>query len=332
VRASDALVAAQRLIRERGVARAVATAPAARPSDVQRADVASAPMHPMRGIRFAVDTLGPVPAERGVLTRVAGIMEFADGRGRLDVTAIRHAPVVSVDSVIVGEPLARPGDYYLFDNTGFILVRPATRTFSSFTFTRASFNLTGALLPGAFLMRPTPNRMDTLTAGDDRRQHAPVGIHWHMQPPGAHGLERLYARGWLEIQDAPAVEAGVARWFEVAAALATRPGGVSSLASGGVEVTSIALLRPPDVRVPSVTYPEMLTPRQLAAVDVEPSRLVLPPGYQETPWPGFEHDARLLARSRTAAARWRSLEDIRHQYGRATCRQAWLPDPRAATR
>jgi hypothetical protein len=233
-----------------------------------------------------------------------------------------------LNGIAVAEPLARPGDYYLFDNAGFVLVRPAARTFASVAFTRAEFNHTGALLPGAFMMPNPPVRTDTLTVGaiEGQRQHAPVSIHWHMQPPvGSPGP--MYARGWLELQDAPAAEAGVARWFEVAAALATRPGGVRALAPDGVEVTSIVLLRRPGMRASSVTYGEMLAPLRLAAVDVDSARLVLPAGYTETRWPGFEHALGLRAPSPRAAVRWLTIEDAASQRGRASCGQAaWLPD------
>jgi hypothetical protein len=167
------------------------------------------------------------------------------------VAAVRQAPVVAI-----AEPLARPGDYYLFDEAGFVLVRPATRTFSSVAFTRADFNHTGALLPGALLLSNAPVRTDTLTSGATGapRQDVPISIHWHMQPRGYERPGQLYARGWLEIQDAPAVEAGVARWFEVAAALATRRGGVSALAPEGLEVTSVVLLHQPGMRASYAPY------------------------------------------------------------------------------
>lgn len=342
VPASEALATAQRLIRERRVLRASPTASAssdrlrARPLPGiggERAEPASGDVGPararppLRGIRFAIDTLQARAIWRGPLTRIAGRVEFAAGRGRLDVTAVRQAPVVALNGIAVAEPLARPGDYYLFDNTGFILVRSDTRTFSSVAFTRADFNYTGALLPGAFMLPASPRRTDTLPVGaiEGQGQHAPVSIHWHMQPPAGRPGP-MYARGWLELEDAPAAEAGVARWFEVAAALATRPGSVRALAPDGVEVTSVVLLRGPEMRASSVAYTEMLAPLRLTVADVDSARLVLPVGYTETRWPGFEHAPRLRAPPRRAAARWHTLEDATSQRGRATCRQAWLPE------
>jgi hypothetical protein len=247
------------------------------------------------------------------------------------VSAVRAAPAVSLNGITIAAPLAKPGDYYLFDNTGFILVRPATRTFSSFVFTRAEFNHTGALLPGAFMFKETPLHSDTVAAGDFERltQHAPVSIHWHMQP--RDNPAKLYARGWLELADAPAGEAGVARWFEVAAALATMPNVEGAMTPDGLEVTSVALLRRPDVHSSHIVYLEMLAPLGVKAVDVDPVRLVLPSGYKETPWPGVARAPSLRASSQMAGARWHTLEDSSTQRSRSTCRAPWLPDLRSGT-
>lgn len=332
VPAGEALAMARRLIHDGRVSRAM------RPSRVALGADVPLPMRAgtgptgatriLSGIRFAIDTVvSPDAPWRGLLSRVAGVVEFAEGRGRLDVSTIRRAKTVSLGGVTVADPLARPGDYYLFDNWGFILVRPSERTFSRFVLTRADFNHTGDLLRGAYLMWATPVPLDTLPARDlaARRQHAPVTVHWHMQPPASAGGGSLYARGWLELPDAPAVEAGVARWFEVAAALATRPGGVSLLARNGLEVTSIALLRRPNERRYSVMYTETLTPQRLAAVEVDPARLVLPAGYTEAPWPGFEHASARSSATKQSVAHWRTLEDATSQRAHAACRQSWLP-------
>ena len=104
------------------------------------------------GIQFEIDTVESPPKWRGALTRIAGTVEVAAGRGRLSVTAIRSGPAVRVNGVVIGAPLAKPGDYYLFDSTQVLLVRPAPRTFMRFVLTRADYNQTGRLLPGAFLM------------------------------------------------------------------------------------------------------------------------------------------------------------------------------------
>src|SRR3954454_6457176 len=55
------------------------------------------------------------------------IVTFAAGRGRLDMVANPASPALVAQGVSVAPPLATPGEYYLFDSTGFILVRPSQR-------------------------------------------------------------------------------------------------------------------------------------------------------------------------------------------------------------
>ena len=336
VPASEALATARQLAKAGRTPR-VALASLAPMESMQRPGFArgirpEGPPRVLRGIQFSIDTIAPDGKRPGMLSRVAGVVEFADGRGRLDVTSVSRAPDVAVNGVTVAEPLASPGDYYLFDNTEFLLVRPSTRTFSRFVITRADFNFTGALLPGAFMMPNRPIHSDSLLTGDavTQRQHAPVGIQWHMQPrnggPPVGGAWNMYARGWLEIEDAPASEAGVARWFEVAAALATRPEDVRAIPPDGVEVTSIALFHRPGVPEAAARISELLALRSLTAADVAPARLVLPSRFTETRWPGFEHVRGVPVPSGPSAARWRVLEDTASQRARAACRQPWLPE------
>ena len=271
-----------------------------------RSDAQKARAEPLDGIRFAFDTVEMPAKWRGALTRTAGTVEFAAGRGRLSVTALRPGPAVSVNAVRIGSPLATPGDYYLFDTTEFILVRPRQHTFSRFALTRADYNQTGRLLPGAFLMRYTPCSTDTL-AVERVTQHAPISVHWHLDSADARGPVKLYARGWLEIADAPAIEAGIARWFGVATALATRPGGVAPLTRTKLQLTTVALLRTTKAREPYLRYSALLTPIGLTAAKIDPTRLVLPTGYTETRWLGA--GASTPSRG-SSAARWRQMPGV----------------------
>jgi len=239
-----------------------------------------------------------VPAKwHGALTRVAGTVEFAAGRGRLSVTAIRPGPTVRVNGVVIGAPLAKPGDYYLFDSTEVVLVRPAQRTFARFVVTRADFNHTGRLLPGAFLMRYTPCSTDTLSVQERVSQHAPISIHWHLDSLDERGPMRLYARGWLEVLDAPASEAGTIRWLGVAMAMASRPGGINTLPRSRLQLTTVSLLRTTQAREPYLRYVALLTPTGLTAAEIEPSRLAIPKGYTETGWAGITPKRRASARA-----------------------------------
>jgi hypothetical protein len=234
------------------------------------------------GIRFGIDTLESPASWRGALTRIAGTVEFAAGRGRLSVTAVRSGPPVRVNGVVIGAPLAKPGDYYLFDSTQVVLVRPRQRTFSRFVLTRFDYNQTGRLLPGAFMMRYTPCSTDTLSVHERVSQHAPISIHWHLDTLDERGPTRLYARGWLEVLDAPASEAGAIRWFGVAMAMASRPGGIRTLPSSRLQLTAVSLLRTTQAREPYLRYSALLTPIALTTAEIAPSRLALPKGYAGT--------------------------------------------------
>jgi hypothetical protein len=235
----------------------------------------------LAGIRFGIDTVESPVKWRGALTRIAGTVEFADGRGRLSVSAIRSGPTVRGNGVMIGAPLAKPGDYYLFDSTQVVLVRPRQRTFSRFVLTRADYNQTGRLLPGAFMMRYTPCSTDTLSVQERVSQHAPVSIHWHLDSLDEEGPMRLYARGWLEVRDAPASEAGAIRWFGVAIAMASRPGGINTLPRSQLQLTTVSLLRATSAREPYLRYTALLRPIELTTAEIEPSRLTIPKGYTE---------------------------------------------------
>src|SRR5947209_3536918 len=99
-------------------------------------DVAcSSPSRPMialraptlQGITFAVDTTPELTPQGPGPVRPLGIrVSWAGNRGRIDVLTRPVRPAIKVGELTVGPSLAMPGDYYLFDSSGFVLVRPAT--------------------------------------------------------------------------------------------------------------------------------------------------------------------------------------------------------------
>ena len=105
------------------------------------------------GITFTIDSTGPVPPPPEIVkrfgmppslvTELAGTVVFAGGRGRLDVTAVAHGPAIRTEGIVLAAPLAQPGDWYLFDSTGFVLVRPGAKTFSVFPLADDSYNVVG---------------------------------------------------------------------------------------------------------------------------------------------------------------------------------------------
>jgi hypothetical protein len=262
----------------------------------------------VQGVQFAVDTAETPAPGRGAFKSFVGVVQFAAGRGRLDVTASRAGPALAVHGISIAAPLARPGDYYLFDSTGFVLVRPASRTFSSFALSRASWRHGDVREADAGFVKFGPLRADTIAPEDSVRltQHGPVTIGWHLDQKQGAGPVRILARGRLDLADAPAGEASVARWFGVARALATMPGGVASLPPDSLQVTAaIILARDRDAREPeSLIVLHALS--DLASMQIDRGHLVLPAAYTETPWPGFEHADREPV-STGDVARWRTL-------------------------
>lgn len=268
---------------------------------------------PLTGVRFSIGTVDlPSPA-RGALGAIKGAVEFAAGRGRLDVIARDERSPIAVQGVTISPPLGGPGDYYLFDSTGFVLVRPATRTFSTFRLSESSYRIGDVLQARERFMEFTRLRADTLTAGDSARltQHGPFTLRWHLDRRQAAGPAHVLARGWIELPDAPAGEASAVRWFGAAAVLAAMHGGVDSLPPDSLQVTALVVLPIPGAtRGASGSYVTLVVQHPLSGVTsarVDPAQLILPVGYTETPWPGFANASPSLTLSDTSADRWRTM-------------------------
>ena len=268
---------------------------------------------PLTGIRFNIDTAQmPAPA-RGALGMFSGSVEFAAGRGRLDVTGRHAGPAIAVQGVTIAGPLAGPGDYYLFDSTGFVLVQPASRTFSMFTLSESSYRLGDVPEPREGFMEFSALRADTLAAGDSARltQHGPFTVRWHVDRRQAVGPVRVLARGWIELVDAPAGEASVVRWFGASAVLARMAGSAGELSPDSLRLTAAIVLPPRGDAQGSPRAPVTLIVlhplRDVAIARVDPARLVLPAGFVERPWPGFEGASNLPVPARGAVESWRAI-------------------------
>src|SRR5205085_2426101 len=138
------------------------------------------------GVRFGIDTTETSAPATGLFSMFAGRIEFAAGRGRIDVSAIAFKPTRSVNDVTIGPPLAQTGDYYLFDSTGYILVRPSSRTFSSVSFTASTYRHGNVREPWDGLFEFGAERREDIPASDTARltQHGPFGVRWHLDRLG----------------------------------------------------------------------------------------------------------------------------------------------------
>ena len=270
----------------------------------------------LRGITFTIDSGPPAPAPAEVIkrfgapppvpvTELAGSVVFAGGRGRLDVNAVAQHPVLRTAGVVLAAPLAKPGDYYLFDSTGFVLVRPATRTFSSFQIADDRYNDEGRRdgWPAWFpFKRPS---VDTLGPGAPAvalRQHGAYPVYWHADVPG-----RELARGRFTLVDARPGELAAVRWFAATRALAGLMLRGDTLGGRRPTVTALGLWAEPDDTIPPTAIVEVRTFDGLRRVDVGMERLLLPARYIEAPWPGYEKVQQVFPTSADGGAYWRRL-------------------------
>ena len=265
------------------------------------------------GITFTIDSTGPVPPPPEIVkrfgmppslvTELAGTVVFAGGRGRLDVTAVAHGPAIRTEGIVLGAPLAQPGDWYLFDSTGFVLVRPAAKTFSVFPIANDSDNLAGRRegWPAWFpLKRTSVDTLGPTTAATILRQHGAYPVYWHADIKG-----RELARGRFTLVDARPGELAAVRWFGATRALAALMAKGDTLDRHTPTNTALGLWAEPDDTVPPTAVIEVRPFTGLRRADVAVDRLVLPAGYTEAPWPGYEKVQQVFPTSADSGAYWR---------------------------
>src|SRR4051812_31858536 len=95
---------------------------------------------PLRGIAFTVDTATDGAIVDGMLSALKLDVQFARGRGRIDVLARATRPPVQFKWLTFARTSAAVGDYYLFDSTSFTHVRPRSRTYTRHALSGVSYN------------------------------------------------------------------------------------------------------------------------------------------------------------------------------------------------
>ena len=266
---------------------------------------AHAQVSELEGIAFAVDTTPEVtPQGPGPIIPLGLQVTWAGTRGRIDILTRPARPIIKVGDVTVGLSPAVAGDYYLFDSTGFVLVRPETKQYSILQISDAAFNYEGRRdgWPAFFPFAPT--RVDTVAADSASvTGHGEQRIYWHVDVAKdtlctlrGCSVEEL-ARGRTTIADAPAAELIVARWFGPAQALGEIRGGVARLLDKPIRVTTVS----------PVTGIHRI--RDLRRTSVSRASLIVPPDYVEAPWPGLPSNS--MGRGVDRAAKWRTLPTSR---------------------
>ena len=266
------------------------------------------------GIAFSIDSgrEAPPPPEvvkrfgmpPELITQIAGTVVFAGGRGRLDIAAVaRRTPPIRTAGIVLAGPVGKQGDYYLFDSTGFVLVHPGGRTFSSFQIADDRFNYEGRRdgWPAWFPLKRTA--VDTLGAGTSTaslRQRGAYPVYWHADIKG-----RELARGRFTVVDASPGELAVVRWFAATRALAALMSKGDTLGAAKPTVTALGLWAEQVDTVPPTAIIEVRPFASLRRADVSVERLVLPAGYTEAPWAGYEQAQQVFPTSADSGAYWK---------------------------
>jgi hypothetical protein len=248
------------------------------------------------GITFTIDRSpdgGPAP---GIFNNFEGAIYFAAGRGRLDITERSNLAGVVVAGLRIGTPLGVVGDYYLFDSTGFVLVRPASKAFVTFKLSNASFNFQNRRDGWLDWFQFYRARTDTLAPGDTSSVHwrtrGAIHIYWH--------LDDARTLGQLTLADAPASEIAVARWFGMSQALAVVP-----TARASVLLTAVAPLETEDIARtlgPQINLMATHETSAVSVVEVPVSSLQVPADFTETRLSGTPPTS---ASSENQSARWK---------------------------
>ena len=222
----------------------------------------------------------------GPLTPLGGLVEFAEGRGRLDLQAMRHGPVTVVNGIELAPPAGRSGDYYLFSDTALVLVRPRTRTYAQLRLSDVVSSATPALLPSDELMRFATNRIDTVTSTSRTRgeRRVPLKIQMHVDVVRVGQTPSSLARASINAADAPAGETSAMRWLGAARILAALAPTLQRKPGERLQLTAVAALR----LTPNGAQALLASGQPfscVASADIDRTRLILPHGYAKIPWP-----------------------------------------------
>jgi hypothetical protein len=146
--------------------------------------------------------------------------------------------------------------------------------------------------------------VDTLGAGTPPaawRQHGAYPVYWHADIPG-----RALARGRFTVVDAPPGELTVVRWFAATRALASLMLKGDLLGAATPTVTALGLWAEAVDTMPPTSIIEMRPFTGLRRTDVSEEQLLLPTGYTEAPWPGYERMQQVFPTSADQGAYWKN--------------------------
>ena len=270
--------------------------------------LATASVSRAQSTQFGADRATGIAFQAGT-QRIAMAVECVLRRGRLDILAVDSAPAVLRNGLNL-DPLAARGEYYLFDSTSFILVHPASKTFSVFAIAATAHNFKNGRegWPEIFDLPTIRTRSVSAAEGVKRRleRHGAFDIYWHVDVDWDRPTFNVLSRGRMDVGDAPLSESTVVRWFGPALAVAQLATIDSTwFPNDQIGLTSIAPLIGDNGATTNFASKQRLTQLRITAIDL--ARLTLPTDY--TP---FVVAGSLTERqAEQQVARWRTPPRIR---------------------
>jgi hypothetical protein len=150
-------------------------------------------------------------------------VECAVRRGRVDILTRDSAPPVLLNGINLASVGVR-GDYYLFDSTSFVLVRPGSKTFAVFATVDVAYNFNNGREGWPVMFDFPAIRAQPVSAAEGAKRqlerHGAFQIYWHVDVDWDLPRFAVPSRGRLGVADAPLGESTVVRWFGPALALA----------------------------------------------------------------------------------------------------------------
>ena len=181
-----------------------------------------------RALTFTVDTTTYGNLVESSLSSLWLKVTYDGQRGRIDVLDRVRRPAVRLGWLLLSPPALARGDYFLFDSSRFVHVRPTERVFAVYPLRDLAYNFQDRREGWPFFKRH-PGQAVVAQRTADAGLRVDVGSYWHSEWvrdtscwAAAFGqcLVRGIARGRGEATGVPPTFLGLIRWIGPALSLA----------------------------------------------------------------------------------------------------------------
>lgn len=202
---------------------------------------------PKRALTFAVDTTTYGNLVESSLSSLWLEVRYDGHRGRIDVLDRVARPTVRMGWLALSPPRLAQGDYFLFDSSRLVHVRPGSRTFTTYPLKAVSYNFQGERDRWPFFRRPRAGAEVARSRVSGAAQRVDIGSYWHSEWVrdtscwgAAFGrcLVRELARGRGEATTVPPALIGIIRWIGPTLSLAAI-GGRDTLVGKPIRATMV---------------------------------------------------------------------------------------------